>query len=333
MQIMQIFGSIGWLLGFILWGAFYIFKNFGLAIIVFTIIVKAALFPFTLKQQKSMAGSARLAKKQKELREKYGNNRMKLQEELNKLNEKEGVKPMGGCLTMIVPMLVLFGVFYAVAYPLTNTLHIDSNHVNDAVAYINQIPGYASATNPAYQQIALLRIFPNISQTETIQGLFNAADIEKIHMFSNGFDLFGSVDLLQVPADLGFWSWYLLFPILCFLSNVGSQFVMQKVNQNNQMNQQKGCMKVVMYALPLFSAYIAYSVPAAMSFYWIISALLSLIQSVVLAKLLGPVQINAKNEARHVALMFQNEAKVPYVYAPQEKAAPANNKNKNKKKK
>ena len=47
---MQIFGSIGWLLGFILWGAFYIFKNFGIAIIVFTIVVKAALFPFSLKQ-------------------------------------------------------------------------------------------------------------------------------------------------------------------------------------------------------------------------------------------------------------------------------------------
>ena len=124
---MQIFGSIGWLLGFILWGAFYIFKNFGLAIIVFTIIVKAALFPFTLKQQKSMAGSARLAKKQKELREKYGNNRMKLQEELNKLNEKEGVKPMGGCLTTLIPMLILLGIWYAVAYPLTNTLHIDSH--------------------------------------------------------------------------------------------------------------------------------------------------------------------------------------------------------------
>ena len=60
---MQIFGSIGWLLGYILWGAFFIFKNFGIAIIVFTIIVKAALFPFTLKQQKSMAGSARMAKR------------------------------------------------------------------------------------------------------------------------------------------------------------------------------------------------------------------------------------------------------------------------------
>jgi YidC/Oxa1 family membrane protein insertase len=105
---------------------------------------------------------------------------------------------------------------------------------------------------------------------------------------------------------------------------------MQRVNKN-QMNNQQGCMKILLYALPLFSAYIAYSVPASMSFYWIISALLSLVQSIILAKVLGPVQINAKNEARHAALMFENEAKVPYVYAPQEKIAPSNNKNKKKK--
>lgn len=329
---MQILGFLGYFLGYLLWALFYVFQNFGIAIVVFTIVIKLVLFPFSVKQQKSMAGSARLAKKQKELREKYGNNRQLLQEEMNKLHEKEGVKPMGGCLTTIIPMLVLFGVFYAVAYPLTNTLHIDSSHVDQAVAYINQIPGYATNSNPAYQQIALLRIFPNIADTQAIQGLFSAADIDKIHMFSNGFDIFGNVDLLQVPSDLGFWSWYLLFPVLCFLSNVGSQFVMTKVNKN-QMNQQQGCMKVLLYALPLFSAYIAYSVPAAMSFYWIISALLSLVQSIILAKVLGPVQITAKNEARHAALMFENEAKVPYVYAPHERQPVSNNKNKSKKKK
>ncbi len=326
---MQILGFLGYFLGYLLWGLYYVFQNFGIAIIVFTIVIKLVLFPFSVKQQKSMAGTARLSKKQKELQEKYGNNRQLLQEEMNKLYEKEGVKPMGGCLTMIVPMLVLFGVFYAVAYPLTNTLHINGDSVNKAVSYIQQIPGYASSANPAYQQIALLKIFPNIAGTDAIKGLFSVADIDKIHMFSNGFKIFGNVDLLSVPSDYGFWSWYLLFPVLCFLSNVGSQFVMQKVN-NNQMNQQKGCMKVLLYALPLFSAYIAFSVPAAMAFYWIISALISLVQSIVLAKVLGPVQINAKNEARHVALLYENEARVPYVYAPQEKAASGN---KSKKKK
>ena len=71
---MQIFGFLGSLLGYVLWGAFYLLKDFGLSIIVFTIIVRLCMFPFTIKQQKSMAGTARLSKKQKEIQEKYKNN-------------------------------------------------------------------------------------------------------------------------------------------------------------------------------------------------------------------------------------------------------------------
>ena len=95
---MQIFGLLGSLLGYILWGAFYFIQNFGLSIIVFTIIIKAVLIPFSIKQQKSMAKTSKLQKKQREIQEKYANNRQKMQEEMNKLYEKEGVKPMGGCL-------------------------------------------------------------------------------------------------------------------------------------------------------------------------------------------------------------------------------------------
>lgn len=324
---MQIFGFLGSLLGYVLWAAFYVFQNFGLAIIVFTLVVKLVIFPFSIKQQKSMAGTARLSKKQKELQEKYGNNRQLLQEEMNKLYEKEGIKPMGGCLTTIIPMLVLFGVFYAVAYPLTNTLHLNADSVNQAVSYMSKIPGYVANANPTYQQIALMKIFPNIVGTDTIQSLFTAADIESIHRFSQGFGLFG-FDLLSVPADFGFLSWYLLFPVFCFLSNVGSQFIMTRVNKNT-MGQQQGCMKAMLYLLPLFSAYIAYSVPCALAFYWIISALLSLVQSIALAKIFSPVKLTANSEARHAALLFENEAKVPYVYAPREVAAD----NKKKKKK
>ena len=91
---MQIFGFLGSLLGYVLWGAFYLLKDFGLSIIVFTIIVRLCMFPFTIKQQKSMAGTARLSKKQKEIQEKYKNNRQKAQEEIYKLYEKEGVKPI-----------------------------------------------------------------------------------------------------------------------------------------------------------------------------------------------------------------------------------------------
>lgn len=312
---MQIFGLLGSLLGYILWGAFYFIQNFGLSIIVFTIIIKAVLIPFSIKQQKSMAKTSKLQKKQREIQEKYANNRQKMQEEMNKLYEKEGVKPMGGCLTSIVPMLVILGIFYAVAYPLTNTLHLDSADVQSALSYVNTIPGYASNANPTYQEISLLKIFPNIVNTPTIQGIFSASEISTIEMFQSGFNTFG-VDLLAIPSEYGLFSGYILFPVFCFLSNVSSQLIMQKVNKNQM--QQQGCMKVMLYVLPLFSAYIAYSVPAAVGFYWIISAVFSLIQSVVLAKMYGADKITAKSEAQHAALMFEEEAKVPYVYAPHE---------------
>ena len=313
---MQIFGFLGSLLGYILWGAFYILKDFGLSIIVFTVIVKLILFPFSVKQQKSMAGTARLSKKQKELQEKYANNRQKLQEETSKLYEKEGVKPMGGCLTTLLPMLVIFGIFYAVAYPLTNTLHLSGTDVNNALSYINTIPGYSASVNPTYQEISLLKVFPNIMNTEAIQGIFNAQEISTIQMFIGGFNPFG-VDLLAIPNEFGLFSWYTLFPVFCFASNVGAQLITMRINKN-QMAQQQGCMKIMLIGMPLFSAYIAFNVPAAVAYYWIISAVISLVQSIVLGKIFSPAQLTANSEARHAALMFENEAKIPYVYAPHE---------------
>lgn len=334
---MQIFGFLGSWLGWILWGAFYLIKDFGLSIIVFTIIVKLCLFPFSVKQQKSMAGTARLSKKQKEIREKYANNPQKAQEEMQKLYDKEGIQPMGGCVTMIIPMIVLFGIFYAVGWPLTNTLHIDSTEVTNAISYVNTIPGYSAATGLYnYQEINLLKIFPHIASVEGIQNIFSAADITKINELYNSFNMVGKIDLLAVPSEYGFLSLYILFPVLCFVSNVGSQLIMQKLNSANQMAQQQGCMKIMMFALPLFSAYIAYVVPAAMAFYWIISALISLVQSIVLSKIFSPIKLTANSEARHAALLFETEAKIPYVYAPREVTSEqksGNKQNKNKKKK
>lgn len=326
----NLFGFFGSILGYVLWAAFYFLKDFGLSIVVFTIVIRLILFPFSVKQQKSMAGTMRLQRKQKELQEKYANNKVKLQEEMNKLYEKEGVKPMGGCLTMMVPLLVMLGIFYAVAYPLTNTLHLNSDTVNSAVAYMNTIPGYTISTNATYQQIELIRVFPSIMNTETIQGLFSAADCQQIIEFANGFNMLG-INLLTIPKATGLLSWYTLIPVLCFASYIGSQLVMQKMN-NNQMAQQQGCLKAMLYIMPLFTAYIAYTVPAAVGFYWICSSVIALIQSIVISKFYNPVVLTAKDEARHIALMEQNEATVPYVYSPVEQQIKAKNNGKKKKK-
>ena len=100
------------------------------------------------------------------------------------------------------------------------------------------------------------------------------------------------------------------------------------------MAQQQGCLKVMLYVMPLFTAYIAYTVPAAVGFYWICSSVIAFIQSLVIAKFFTPVSFTAKEEARHIALMELNEAKVPYVYSPvEQKTSSKSNGNGKKKKK
>ena len=97
-----VFNFIGSIFGYVLYGVYFVVQNFGVAIIIFTIITRLLIFPTSIKQQKSMAANSRLQAKQKEIREKYANNKQKANEEMQKLYEKEGVSPMGGCATSIV---------------------------------------------------------------------------------------------------------------------------------------------------------------------------------------------------------------------------------------
>lgn len=328
---MQIFGFFGSILGYLLWGLFYVFQNFGVSIIIFTIIIKFVLFPFSVKQQKSMASTAKLQKKQKEIREKYANNKQKANEEIQKLYEKEGVSPAGGCLTSIVPMFIMLGIFYAVAYPLTNTLHIDAKIVEEATKFINSLPGFSATgssvmgTGVNYQEISLVRALAN--SKELIGQLFTSGnDAANVEMFVNGFN-FAGFNLLISPNSQGIFSIYILIPVLCFLTSVATSLITMKVNGNAQ--SQQGCMKVMFIGLPLFSAWIAFSVPAAVGFYWICNSVFSLVQTLIMGKFYSPDSLIAKGEAQHVALLEQQEALVKTEYAPVYNSGD----NKNKKKK
>ncbi len=301
---MDLFGFLGGIFGWVLYGAYLLVHNYGLAILIFTIFTKLIFFPTTIKQQKSMAKNARLSGQMQAIREKYATNREKQNEEIQKLYEKEGVSPYSGCLSSLLPMFLLLGVFYAVAYPLTNTLHIDVAMVENARQALTAIPGLNLSTSAQYGgQVDILMYY---NAFPSVQNCFSADMIEKIGEFSNSFNLCG-LNLLVSPSNLGF-SVYLIIPVLCFVSSVLSQVVMQKMNGTAQ--PQQGCMKLMIYGLPLFSAYIAYTVPAAVGFYWICSTVISFIQSIIVHKYFGPDMMIARGEAARVALLEQQESLV-----------------------
>lgn len=309
-----IFGFVGSIFGYILWAAFYLVKNFGVAIIIFTVIIKAILFPFSVKQQKSMASNVRFQQKQREIMERYKNDRMKANEEVQKLMAKENVSPYSGCLPMIAPMIVMLGVYYSVRAPLTNTLHIASDKITSALNSLAALPGLGTSVNSQYGQISIVKYFsslqPYVLNDDGTQ-LFTSAETEKITEFGSGFNFLG-LDLLATPSTSSFSSMLWLIPVLCFVSYVVTMFLTQKLNGTKM----QGCMVVMFLAMPLFSAWIAYSVPAAVGFYWIMSSVLGFVQSLIMHKFYNASIIEAKTEAQRIVLRRQEESKVEYIDVP-----------------
>lgn len=324
--MVQIFNFIGNLFGYILWAAFYIFQNFGIAIIIFTLIVKLILLPFSVKQQKSMASNARFQKKQREIMERYKNDRAKAQEEVNKLMAKENISPTAGCLPMMAPMFVMLGVYYSVINPLTNTLHIASDKVTTALNSLSGIPGIGSSINAYYGQIYVVKYFDALKAFLTDgngKSLFSSQETQSIAEFGKGFNFLGW-DLLATPSGSSFGSMLWLIPVLCFVTSVLSMFLMQKMNGTKM----QGCMVAMVFTMPLFSAWIAYSVPAAVGFYWIISTIFGFAQSCVLNLFYNASIIEAKMEAQRVVLRRQQEAEVAFIDVPDYVAPSQMNKDK-----
>ena len=90
------------------------FANYGVAIILMTIVIKILLYPLTVKQIKSMKAMQDLQPKMKELQEKFKDKPEKLQQEMAALYKNSGVNPLAGCLPLLAQMPILMGIFFAI---------------------------------------------------------------------------------------------------------------------------------------------------------------------------------------------------------------------------
>ena len=337
-----IFDYIGWFFGWILWAIFFVVRNFGIAIIIFTILTRLMIFPSSLKQQRNMAANSRMQAKQRELKEKYGNNKAKYNEEVQKLYQKEGMNPLGGCVSSLFPMFIMLGIYYTVIHPLSNVLHFAGETKTKLIQIINTIPGVGISTGDLYHEMDILKVINNsqamdiLNQNPNFTKLLSEGEISQIQSLSGGFKFLG-LNLFDVPANYGFFgSVIFIIPILVLITSIGSQLLTMRI-QRNIMPPQQGCMKFALLLLPLISVYISYSVPGAVGFYWIWSTIIGFGQTVILTKHYSPLHMTAKSEAAHVALLEQKEKLVPYDYQPrsqpaQTSSAGKNNQGKNKKK-
>lgn len=119
-------------LGWIMKGLYFLVKNYGIALLLFTFVTRLIVFPLAVKQQKSTAKMSLIAPELEKIKKKYGKNQQKMQEEQMALYARTGINPMASCLPMIVSMLILFALIPIIYGPLTYISDADKDELNDA---------------------------------------------------------------------------------------------------------------------------------------------------------------------------------------------------------
>ena len=289
----------GWLLGQL----YGLTSNYGIAMIIFALVVQTVLLPIRAKSKKSMMKMSRLAPLQQEIQRKYANDPQKQNEAINALYKEEGVSMGGGCLWSFVPLLIMFPLFTVIREPITYILGesaevtaqiIDVIKANaPALFESSRSSGFygqviaASAINQYATEIAAA--IPGIS-AETLAGI--------------NFDFLG-INLGAIPSA-SFWKWeaynwanfgLFLIPIISASAQVLQMWISQKMNdsvitdkngvqdaetaKNSQTAQTN---KSMMFTMPLMSLWIGFTVSAGLSVYWFIGGLYSTVSDIIMTK-------------------------------------------------
>lgn len=272
--------------------------NYGLALILFAIALKVILFPATAKGKKSSMKMARLSPKLQALQKKYAGDQQKLNEATQALYRDEGVSMGGGCLWSLVPLLILIPLYAVVRQPIVYMLRENADVANQIVAVIKEAAPQAFGKNQYYDQMIAAPLIPQYAE-QLKDIVSNPATLEGLNFSFLGIDL-GLVPTFNV-FKWETWNWanigLFLLPVLSAGGQVLNMFISQRMNnslvtdekglqdketaKNSQANQTS---KMMLYMMPLMSLWIGFTVPGALSLYWFVQGLVSMLMDAYLTK-------------------------------------------------
>ena len=283
-------GAIANLFVYLLNFLYNTFNNYGIAIIVFSVILRIILIPVTIFQQKSMKKSAELQEKMKEIQKKYKNNPEKLNQETMNLYKTEKVNPLSGCLSSILQIIIILSVFWLVSKPLTYMKKVPQDTINN---YVTEIKEAGSSTS-AYQEIDVIK--QKGQQDENV---------------NINLDFFG-IDLSMVPnanmKDLKVYIIPVLYVLTSFLSmkltnrqaktKKKETLAIAEKSQDSKENIEKEekdpaeeaaeSMELMSnsmnYMFPIMAISISFVTPLGLALYWLVSNVLIMIERVIIDK-------------------------------------------------
>lgn len=298
------------LFGYLLNFFYNLIGNYGLAIILFSLVVKLLMIPLSIKQQKSQEKSMKLQDEMKQIQFKYKNDPEKLNQETMALYKRENMSPFSGCLLAIVQMILLFSVFYMVREPLTYMKKIDKEEINN---YVNVLKEENMVQNQAYAQIAVISEANNIKQSqENDQMELNDGQKKLQEVMGDNIDNICTnmnlldIDLSKVPTqskeDYKVYIIPILYVISSFISiklttnmqnrkkkdnNVIEVTEKSEINEEDNKNEEDPMAqanKNMSLLMPVMAVSISLIAPLGLALYWLTNNILMIAERLILNK-------------------------------------------------
>lgn len=241
-------------------------QNYFITILLFTLFTKVVLFPLAWIQIKSMEKMNKMSVKQKEIQDKYKNDKEKQTQELMNLYKENKVNPLSGCLPLIIQIPIILAMFYIVKQPLTYIVQTPQEEIK---TYAQQLLNKEDVNEKEMQANELLIAKEhNLINMQVIPGI-NLGDVP-----SNVF----SKDENKKASPIS-----LAIPILTFIVS----FLLNKYSQKNtqQTPEQAEMQKTTNLMMPLMSAFFSYAMPLALGVYWLFGSMLQFVQQFIINKI------------------------------------------------
>ena len=260
--------------------------SYGLSLILFSFLVNLVLMPFMAKSKKSMMRTTRLQPRIQEIQRRHEGNQQKLNAEMQKLYQEEGVNPLGGCLWSLLPLFLLIPLYSIIRMPITRMMGADSSVVDKlSEIFSAEVADLGTRAN-AYKEIVLT----NLAHTnwETIPAELKSSGLLDIDLN------FLRVNLGETPnwrtIFTGPWTWaaigLFLIPLLCAGLSWLSMKIASATNPSTAQQDaaSQGMGKSMNIMMPAMSLVFCFMMPAAMGIYWMANSLFAMIRDVILTK-------------------------------------------------
>lgn len=262
--------------------------NFAASVFVFTILINLAFIPLTIKSQKSLVQQTRIKPKLDELKKKYGDDKQKYSAAMQQLYQDEKVSMSGGCLPMILRLIIMMSIYWLILSPIT---------------YLMDIENLDTVLKTAKQALDLGKNDKNVELTiigAVEKGLISSPEISAALKNMN-FNFFG-INLTDKPEFdfniLNFQRVWLM-PILAFASQLVSSMLSMKMQKKT--NPDAPSMTGMMITMPLISLIIGFSLPGGVTFYWACSSLIGGFIQIAVQQFYGPHKILSKERGKELA--------------------------------